>query len=433
MKKLKTLLNVVALALLLVVLVSAGIESWAFVSPALNVLASNLEMTRSGLVGNNITFSTEDFDNAVGINVSSITILSLPSEAAGVLTFRGEPVEIHQVIRRMDFDELQFVPTSQTAYNCSFMFGVVSSSKQLAIRCAIFILEDLNFSPTLAVPSDLRNNPFEFSTFSGVTHFGILHAIDPENDQLRFEIVSQPRRGVLVMTNYQTGEFMYIPTAGERGRDSFRYNVIDRFGNRSEVATVNVRINRYDGNFVYSDMHGHPAHNAALTLAARGIMSGTHVGNQRIFSPDVPISRAEFLSIIMSAANMSVSQNTAALYSLHDREDIPAHLRYFVAAAVDGRYIGMAGPEQQKFMPNAPITRAEAAVIVTRMINTGDVAPVRPFNDAAYVPAWAAPSLDTLRGAGMMSTRDGYIHPGEYLTRGETAEMALAVMRYFSR
>jgi len=213
---------------------------------------------------------------------------------------------------------------------------------------------------------------------------------------------------VVIMTNYQTGEFMYIPENGERGRDSFCYNVIDRFGNRSEVATVNIRINRPDTTLVYSDMEGHPAHNAALTLSAEGIMTGRTTGAISYFDPNATVNRGEFQSIIMSAIGAT-----------HIDEDVFLDC----STCVDCDF--------QLPIRQNPLTRAEAAVIVTRLICAGDVPAVRPFNDADYVPAWAVDSLATLRGAGLISTSGGYIRPVDNITRGETAEIAATLLRYF--
>ena len=410
LKRIRKLITATFFATVLYVVLSLAIEATPqtvqpMVSPGLKVIASNLEMARSSLVGNDFTFRAEDFDDAIGVQVSSVTIVSLPSETMGVLYFEGQPVQEGQVIRRMDIDQLKFMPIAQEAYSCYFLFSAAGSSGEFTLRSALHILEDFNFPPTLEVSGELRNNPFEFSTYVNVTHFGILHGIDPEDDKLRFEVVSQPRRGVLIMTNYQTGEFMYIPERGARGRDSFCYNVIDRFGNRSEVATVNVRINRPDTTLVYSDMDGHPAHNAAITLAAQGIMVGRVRGAVSYFEPDAYVTRGEFQEIILSA--MGVSQADDYVFSNFESDtNITPTL-------------------------NTPLTRAEAAVMVTRLIYAGEVAPVRPFNDADFIPAWAVDSLSTLRGAGLISTRGGYIRPIDNITRGETAEIAAALLKYF--
>ena len=406
LKRIRKIITATIFATMLYVVLSLAIEAQPaqpIVSPGLNVIASNLEMARSSLVGNDFTFRAEDFDDAIGVQVSSVTIVSLPSPTIGTLYFEDQPVQAGQVIRRMDIDQLKFMPIAQEAYSCYFLFSAAGSSGEFTLRSALHILEDFNFPPTLEVSGELRNNPFEFSTYVDVTHFGILHGIDPEDDKLRFEVVSQPRRGVLIMTNYQTGEFMYIPERGARGRDSFCYNVIDRFGNRSEVATVNIRINRPDTTLVYSDMEGHPAHNASLTLAAQGIMVGRIRGAVSYFEPDAYVSRGEFQEIILSA----IGSNQADDYVFSNiEEDLLPTL-------------------------DNPLTRAEAAVMVTRLIYAGEVAPIRPFNDADFVPAWAVDSLATLRGAGLISTRGGYIRPMDNITRGETAEIAAALLKYF--
>jgi len=428
MKFLKTGALALAVAILLSLL--ASVVAQARISPAMSVLASDLEMTKSGLVNNNITFSPEDFDIAVGIsNVSSITIITLPSPNAGVMMFGDVPVEVHQVIRRMDIERMVFVPVADQIYSCSFIYGVVGSNQQFRIRCTIHILDELNFAPTVAVPNEVINNPFDITTYANVTHFGTLHAVDPEDDCLRFEIVSHPRRGVLLMTNAATGDFMFVPARGVTGRDSFRYQVIDRYGNRSDVATVNVRINRPSSEIVYSDMNGHRAHNAAITLAAQNIMTGTTVAGRSVFNPDAQISRAEFLSIAMKAAGVEYSVEHCALEVFYDSYAIPVHLRGFIAAAVDGEIV-VIHEVQTTFLPDSPITRAEAALVISRMIDTGELPSVPVFADEYYVPYWSSQAMRDMRAAGVIGTIDGNIMPTEYLTRGMAAEIAVALMNF---
>ena len=65
------------------------------------------------------------------------------------------------------------------------------------------------------------------SVISGQTFHGSLVATDRDGDALKFEIVAQPTKGTVVVTNATTGEFTYTPNSGVSGIDSFTFKAFD--------------------------------------------------------------------------------------------------------------------------------------------------------------------------------------------------------------
>ncbi len=57
-----------------------------------------------------------------------------------------------------------------------------------------------------------------------------------------YVITTEPRKGLLRL--YPDGSFLYTPAEGARGRDYFGYRAVDENGDRSEEATVIIRITR---------------------------------------------------------------------------------------------------------------------------------------------------------------------------------------------
>ena len=113
-----------------------------------------------------------------------------------------------------------------------------------------------------------------------------------------------------------------------------------------------------------------------------------------------------------------------------DDEEISAGAEPYLATAYR---LGFIQGEPQAdgslcFHPQRQITRAEAAVILGKMMNA-PVPTVKPvFSDASDIPAWAAPSMESLTALGVMTSLEGNIRPMEPLTRGDTAMMLSTVM-----
>ena len=68
------------------------------ISPALDILRSELTLTKTGVVGSEVTFTASDFESLYGSEVSFITVSSLPDEQAGRLSLNGVDVIEGQTI-----------------------------------------------------------------------------------------------------------------------------------------------------------------------------------------------------------------------------------------------------------------------------------------------------------------------------------------------
>jgi hypothetical protein len=79
------------------------------------------------------------------------------------------------------------------------------------------------------------------STLEDTAVSGSLSATDPDGDPVTFQIVAQPTRGTVVLTNPATGAFTYTPAANRSGGDSFTFQATDGVLT-SNVATVTVDV-----------------------------------------------------------------------------------------------------------------------------------------------------------------------------------------------
>jgi len=98
--------------------------------------------------------------------------------------------------------------------------------------------------------------------------------------------------------------------------------------------------------------------NAVSTVTNAGLITGMPGGT---FEPNRPITRAQLAVIV--ARHSGIYDNTAPLFI-----DIAGHWAegYINAVAQQGWVVGYEGPGG-RFLPNQPITRAEAAAIINRM------------------------------------------------------------------
>lgn len=415
----KKLSKSVSILLAVVFMLSVFPVSALPVSPALDIIAKSYGMTKVSLVCRDVYFEAADFDFASGLDkVKSVSIESLPDLNHGTLMLGNIVLTEGQSISRKNLSNIRFVPRTDAACEASFTFSADTGSKS-AYTCMIYMLESENTSPSAA---DVNVN-----TYSDIPVYGSMKAADPERDTLTYAVLSKPSHGAVNITDKNAGSFSYVPEKGYTGKDSFTYTAVDKYGNVSDTATVNLEVNERETNIVFSDLDGHFAHFAAIKTASDGVMSFYQDNGVYTFAPNDPISRAEFCTALLKSAGFTgFKANGTTVYA--DDADIPEEYKgYISAASILGVTKGAYTDEGEVcFYPNNQITRAEAAVMINRLYNfdeNGTVA-VSSFNDSDSIPVWAVPSVSALVSAGIINgNADGSISPYSGLTRAEAAVM----------
>ncbi len=264
------------------------------------------------------------------------------------------------------------------------------------------------------------------STYKGVAITSRFAAVDPENDPVTFQVVDSPARGQVTLDENDPAVFWYTPYEGKKGKDSFTYVAVDSQGNTSEPATVKITIEKQSTKVTYSDMVGEAAHYDALRLAESGVYVGRQVGGVYCFDPGDAFTREEFLALAMKVAGVEPLENIT-LTGFYDDAGIPAWAKGYVSAALlNGTVLGSRNEQGQVvFNTGADVTRAEAVVIIDRLLNTGDVALQTMAGEVdSSVPAWAVQSAANMTAVSVLSTRSGFSDP---LTRAEAAQMLSAM------
>ena len=252
---------------------------------------------------------------------------------------------------------------------------------------------------------------FALETYKNLAVTGNLKVTDPEGQPMSFSVTRQPKRGTLELR--EDGSFTYTPKKNKVGVDSFTFTASDPAGKVSREATVTINILKPTDSTQYTDTMGNPCRFAAEWMRNTGIFTGEQLAGKPCFHPDKPVSRGEFVTMLVKALDIP-TQEDAALTGYTD--EIPLWLQPYLAAAVrSGLTAGL--PEQEVFGPNTPITGAEAAVLLQ---NALDLTVSRQDAETAAdstLPVWAQTALTTLTDHGFELEAEAA------LTRGDAAQI----------
>jgi len=164
------------------------------------------------------------------------------------------------------------------------------------------------------------------------------------------------------------------------------------------------------------------ARDAVEILAGQGIINGTGSG----FEPQRPITRAEFVKLIIEAAGCDFTQYPEGLFKDVNPADWFAE---HIAGAYENNLI--TGYPDGTFRPDNIITRNEIAVIFAKLTNEeidDDIGV--DFNDKDSIPVWAFKGVSYVFDQGLMQGyEDGNFKGDNFLTR---AEAAVTIYRYLS-
>ncbi len=397
---------------------SAADEPMA-VSHGIYVLAEQNSMAMAGIKGNKLSFEADDFARAMNLAyVDSITVTEVPPRSDGELLVGSTVVGIGQKINKANIGLMSYNATSEAGATSYFRFKIGEASYD--IKCNLYMLDKQNYAPTLSVATETSLN---VSTHKNIKLYGKLPAYDPDGDELKIEIVSYPKSGILVLTDKASGSYTYTPAEGYTGKDSFTYVARDKYGNYSASKTVNLTVNKSGTSVVYNDMTDSRFYNAALSVTENGIMSGSQVGTYTYFYPEKTVSRGEFLVMAMKAIGIEeVADATSTVFA--DDADIKSDIKGYVATAYELGYIhGVPLDGKLCFLPNEPISRADAAVMVCNMIDAATPTITPTFEDSEDIPAYAKASVCSLSYMGILEVEDGNISAKKALSRGAAAQI----------
>lgn len=413
MKKRAAKIIIITLALSLCMGIGT-ISASAFMGLGVEVVANEVKMIKTGLLGQRMCFSDTDVKTALNVSdYKSIVITSIPKSTDGTLLYGGRRVSEGRVIKRKNMGLLSFVPASEGVTEASFTFSVDSYASGTSIECVMKFIEKVNYAPE-------TDDVAVVKTQGDIAYYGKLSGSDPEGDELKFMIVSYPKNGNVTITDEKSGRYVYTPNESFTGSDKFSYVVRDEYGNYSSVRKVSVRVSERMCDTEYVDMKGRSEYNGAVAMTAMGVMSGYILGDDCYFGAEQTVTRAEFVAMAMKAMGIRADSTLTNTF-FDDDSDIPRSLRSYVATAAR---IGIVGGDfsdgKLVFLPNEEITNYEAARIMAQIANLSDGEEMEEFLENGSVPTWARGSVSAMYTLGIFDTEDTV--PDAAVTRADAAD-----------
>ena len=328
----------------------------AMLSPAISVMQEDFEMVKTGVGTNTVSFSAEDFTSVLGDgDFRGIVIQSLPDPADGVLQLGMNDVAEGQTIEKNMLEALRFIP-AEPGKTAVFDFIPCETDYEKPFVCTVYMLDTLNFAPTA--------QPCAIAAKESISVYGSLSATDPDGDELTYHVAVQPKNGKLTLSD----DGSYVYTASTASADSFSYYVCDRYGNRSENASVSIETTPNKSGIVYADLKQSECALPAAVLAEKGAFIGEKLGDEWIFSPEKTVTRADFLMMAMRMCDMDTTLISANRSGFADSDTFTASQnRYISAAARMGLVIGLDTESGRCFCPNEPITSEQASTLLGRI------------------------------------------------------------------
>lgn len=173
---------------------------------------------------------------------------------------------------------------------------------------------------------------------------------------------------------------------------------------------------------ILEDVQGHWAEGDIRTLASWGVIAGSN----NKFNPDKTVTRAEFVNMLVKAKGLEVEEKSGQTF-----KDVSPDSWYFgtvEAAAKAGLIQGSGG----NFFPDKTITRQEIVVMIMNAVNSGQQVTVREnlagFNDGNKVALWAKKQVAQAVEMGILAGSNGYLKPTDPATRAQAAVMLTKVI-----
>ena len=346
-------------------------------------------------------FSEEDFSE----NLQGICITAAPE--SGTLMLGERTLRAGDILAADQLKGVTFVPQrSESDATVTVTYLPVFQDRVAPSAQMTFSIRGKENNPPVA-------EDFAVETYKNLPIDAKLKTKDPERESLTYTIVRGPKRGEVVIR--EDGSFTYTPKKNKVGIDSFVYTASDASGKVSREATVTVTIVKPTDAVLYTDTLGKDCRFAAEWMKNTGIFVGEKLDGHAVFSPETPVTRGEFVTMLVKTLDIPADQK-AAIYA----DELPLWLQPYVAAAVRaGLTAGL--PQREHFEADAVISSAEAAVMLQNALELPQAEDVQTVA-SEEVPDWAAPAVNILRN------NDIRVEDGT-LTRGAAARMLYATSR----
>lgn len=171
---------------------------------------------------------------------------------------------------------------------------------------------------------------------------------------------------------------------------------------------------------------------------------GVYDENLQFFTPDIPMTRKEFVKAIMKSCNIS-SQLKAKPTSSRLKEPEVSPFDDVDTKGVEYPYIKEAvsmgiiyGTTENLFKPDLPLTRAEAVTVMIRALGFDNKAPTpgykTNFDDDGAIPEWSKDCVYVAKEVGLVQGDDSNrFNPNSIMTRAEASAMLSRFLQFLQK
>ena len=184
---------------------------------------------------------------------------------------------------------------------------------------------------------------------------------------------------------------------------------------------------------LFADMLGHWADDVVNNMAELGIINGFDENGVMVFKPDANITRIQYAAIMCKSLGIDETQYADVELNFTDADQIQEWAVNYVKAMVSLGYIQGRTDDNGKtyyFDPDDNITRAESFTIMGRTLSE-DENTVLNYADSSDIPTWAQSSVGKLTALGLINGyEDNTIKPNALSKRAEAASLVSKMIDY---
>ena len=365
-------------------------------------------------------YKTEDFTEKGGLK--GICITGLPEATCGTVMLGNRVICAGDILTAEQVQKLTFRPVcSDTDREAVLTYLPIFENRVEAAATMTLAVRGKKDAAPVATDSTLE-------TYKNLPNQGKLSVSDPEGQTLAYSVLRQPRRGTVTLN--ADGTYTYTPKKNKVGIDSFTFTATDPAGNVSREATVTVQILKPTDATQYTDTAGLDCRFEAEWLRNTGLFVGENVAGKSCFYPEKSVSRGEFLSMLVQVLSIPTEDSVHTAIP----EDTPNWLKPYLAAALrSGLTANLPLTEVGSFAADAPITGAEAAVMIQNALDLSisqqTLETITTAKDAetsaGSIPVWASVAVTAMADHGIC------LEAGTPLTR-EAMAKALYQVSYLA-
>ncbi|WP_240419817.1 S8 family serine peptidase [Paenibacillus periandrae] len=312
----------------------------------------------------------------------------------------------------------------------------VTNVKDYAFPIAGEYTLKINYNVKQMDPNEPNDRSYQATTISlGTAYYGLIDKVDDldwfqfkldEESMTQIELTDIPDGSTMFLSLfdgalkpvYNTGGVTEISAAQRLTAGTYYVKLSANQPFDRSLYQFMVNAKPLTGGF--SDIRGHWAQDAILSMSAKQIVNGY---DNYTFRPDQTITRAEATAILGRAFQLTQSK-TIAYTDL-----TPKHWAYDWIARAAGRGI-IDGYPDRSFAPDQPISRMEMTSMMARSMNiTGNQRGAVPFTDVDD-QYWGVGILRQMKAGGWIGGyANGSFRPDQQATRAEFITMLTQILR----